>query len=580
MLDKMPYIIDNLHFIKPIWFWAFLPLSLIVILVLIANREDNKWKKLIAPHLRDHLFIKGSKQAFWLPIIAFILSCSAITLALSGPTWKMKDLPGGKASAVLLIGLDLSHSMLANDISPNRLERIKLKISDLLDADPETDIGLFAYAGTPHIVVPFCSDYSIVKHHTESLHPALMPLKGSNMSLAIQLADSLLSRIEAPSTLLLITDHLNESDAQLINSFVEKGKHKVTIIPSATTSGGVMPSFYNKNRTLKNKNGSNRMATCDMEVFDRLDRHEKINTIPLTLDQSDVEHIAEQVRKEKMFTLNDEVDDEEWDNKGWLLIFPALILVLSWFRKGWSIFWMWSGLLLMTSCSPNDKHASWWYSDNYRAQHQYKEGNYEKAAATFESIPHKGMAYFKAGNYEAALEVFSYDSTAIGLFNKGVTLTQLGRLEEASDAFEKVISLQPDMTEALKNLERTQRMISERDSISSKMGNVVKLDKNKKKEEPLKEYTAKTKDEELSSDTETDELPKDGKRVTDEVATDITKAEELERPDEAQDQEMTQKAAQNIMLKKISSDPGEFLKRRFKFQRDKHYKDVKATGDI
>jgi len=580
MLDKIQYIINHLHFIYPIWFWAFIPLSLIVLFVLIANRENNKWQQLIAPHLRDRLFIKGSKSAFWLPILAFLLSCSSIILALSGPTWKMKDIPGGKASAVLLIGLDLSHSMLADDISPNRLERIKLKISDLLDANPETDIGLFAYAGTPHIVVPFCSDYSIIKHHTESLHPALMPVRGSNINLAMQLADSLLSRIEAPSTLLLITDNLTNNDAQLIESFVENSRHKVTIIPAATSSGGKMPSFINKNRSLKDKNGSDRIAKCDMHFFAQLGQHELINIIPLTLDQSDMENIAEQVRKEKLFTLNDEVDDEEWDNKGWFLIFPALLLILFWFRKGWSIFWIWSGLILITSCSPNDKHANWWYSDNYRAQYQCKEGNYEEATSTFESIPHKGMAFYKAGNYDAALEVFSHDSTATGLYNKGVTLTQLGRLEEASNAFEKVIALQPDMKEALNNLERTKRMITERDSIASKMGNVVVLYKTQKKEEPLKEFSAKNKDEELSSDTETDELPKDGKRVTDEVATDISKAEELEQPDEALNQEMTQKPAQNIMLKKISSDPGEFLKRRFKFQKDKHYKDVKAKGDI
>ncbi|WP_289054059.1 VWA domain-containing protein [Carboxylicivirga marina] len=579
MFNKFEYIIKHIHFIQPLWFWAFVPLLAILILVYISNRENKKWQKLVAPHLRPYMFVKGSKSAFWLPILDFVLCCSSIIIALAGPAWKMKDIPQGNAAASLLIGLDLSHSMLAEDISPNRLERMKLKISDLLDANPETDIGLFAYSGTPHIVVPFCNDYSIIRHHIENLHPAMMPVRGTNLQLAIELVDSLLRKYDAPSTLLLITDELSNEDATYIETFCNNSIHKVNIIPAATADGGSMPSFKNKRLTLKDKNGKERIAKPDMSVFQNTGLNNKVSITHLTLDKSDVESIAKLVRDNKSFTLKDKVDDEEWDNKGWWLILPVLLLILTWFRKGWSIFWMWMGIFLIQSCSPTDKNARWWYNNDYRAQSMMKDSLFEEAALTFESLQHKGTAYFKAQNYEAALEVFSHDSTETRYYNKAITLIQMGRLEEAQEAFNEVIALNPEMEVARQNLKRTQQMILQRDSITVPLEQVTQLDQNKKSE-PLKEFQAKTKDKELSSDTEVDELPKDGKRITDEVETQISKAEELERPDESLEEQATQKDAKNIMLKKISADPSEFLRRRFKFQKEKHYPYTKETSDI
>jgi Ca-activated chloride channel family protein len=577
MMQQLEDILFHFHFIHPHWFWGLISVVLILALVILANRENNKWQKRIAPHLRSTMFLKGSKRALWLPIAAFILACGALLIALAGPTWKMKDIPQGKASAVMLIAMDNSHSMLADDISPNRLERVKLKIQDLLDANPETDVGLFAYAGTPHIVVPFCNDYGIIKHHIESLNPRMMPVRGSNIPLAIHLADSLLKRYEAPSTLVLFTDNLSPNDANTIEQFSDNSIHQVWILPLGTEKGGQMPGF-NRQKVLKDKQGAVRLARVDQAVFNRLNNHPKINVQPLTLDKSDMEQLAQEVRRNKSFTLSDELDDEEWDNKGWWLILPALLLILSWFRKGWSLFWLWTGVLIIQSCTPDQKHADWWYNADYKAQYLMQDSAFTEAAETFESLPHKAMAYFKAGNYDAALEIYSLDSTFNGQYNKALTLVRLGRFDEARQTFEKVIELNPNDDLVKESLHELDQRIKANDSLNRQNQPLKELET--KKEEPLEERKAKGKDEELTSDTEVDELPKDGKRVTDEMETGISKAEELEKPEDAPQEEGRQEDAKNVMLKKISADPAEFLRRRFKFQHEKYYKDVKETNDI
>ena len=97
-------------------------------------------------------------------------------------------------------------------------------------------------------------------------------------------------------------------------------------------------------------------------------------------------------------------------------------------------------------------------------------------------------------------------------------------------------------------------------------------DKEEKKED-LVERQAKGKDEELTSDTEAKELPKDGERVTDEVESGMRTAEELERPPE-DFQPQAGESAQNVLLREISADPSEFLRRRFQFQFDKYHQNT------
>jgi len=569
---------QEFHFIREVWLWAFIPMLVVLVLVLASTRENTKWKALIAPHLRSHLFTKHSTIASLSPSILFMLIGAFLILSMAGPTWKKVEVPGGKASAVLLIGMDLSQSMLTPDVQPNRLERAKLKINDLLKQNPGTPVGLLAYAGTAHPVVPICTDYNLINHHVESLHPAIMPVRGSQLKYALFIADSIFNRTEAPSTLLLITDDINRDEVHQITHFLQNNHHKINILKVSTPIGGAVPGFK-QGTTLRDKSGNTIHSVPDAAVFKELDQHQRVTVYPMTLDNSDVEQIANEIRKYRDFRLDDESNDEQWQDMGWYLLIPALLLLLMWFRKGWMIHWCWIGaFVLVSSCSPDHPQASWWYSNDYQGQFLYQNNQFEAAANHYESLPHKGIAYFKAGNYEGAVSVFELDTSAAGHYNRGLALSQLGQLEEAAKAFVTALETNPNLNQATEQLKQTEQLILQRDSITQLMGDAIQLKESENKT-PLKERQASGKDEELTSDTEVDELPDHGDRVTDEVETDITKAEELERPEEMQ-QQTPQKEAQNIMLRKISADPAEFLKRRFRFQKEKYYADVKESEEI
>ncbi|MDE1993590.1 MAG: hypothetical protein KGI75_13890, partial [Rhizobiaceae bacterium] len=125
--------IENFHFLRPWWLLALLiPLA---IAWLSARSTDirSRWKTMIAPHLLDRLVIDGKGGPHIRPswMLAGILAAAVI--AAAGPTWEREASPFVEDTAPLVIAVDLSPTMDAIDITPSRLERVKLKIRDIVD---------------------------------------------------------------------------------------------------------------------------------------------------------------------------------------------------------------------------------------------------------------------------------------------------------------------------------------------------------------------------------------------------------------------------------------------------------------
>lgn len=557
----------NFHFLRPEWLWLFVPLIIIVAVTLLGNKSKSGWQKVIAQHLRPYVISKGSKAAIMGPLILFVVFATIAIIAASGPTWKKIEIPGAKSEAILLIGLDVSLSMMVEDVSPNRLERAKFKIRDLLDANPGSRVGLFAYSGLAFPVVTPCTDYKLVTHQLESLSPGVMPVQGTQMDKALELAALIFSRSEAPGTLLLITDNVDIEQAAMLRQFADTTAHLIELMTFATLQGGKVPRSRN---TFFKENGEFVISRLDQNVLFGLQKHDKINVNSLTLDKEDVENIAAQVKKNLIFQSEDETSEEDWKEMGYSLVWIIALLFVFWFRKGWMIQWC---LLIFLFSSCTDKVQKWddlWYSQDYQAQKVMDEGDFAAASEQYASLPHKGVAYYKAGDYESAIQVFSQDTSAASMYNLGLAYAASGQNELAKDAFLLAQELDPDNQEIKNSIERNQQVIHQIDSMrSANPENAIALEEEEKKGE-LNEREARSEDEELSSDTEAKELPKDGDRITDTMETEMRTAEEMEKPPEDFTPQKGE-AAQNVLLREISADPSEFLKRRFKYQYEKYY---------
>ncbi|MFL9483692.1 vWA domain-containing protein [Chitinophagaceae bacterium LWZ2-11] len=577
MFEKLKDIITHvdwkqLHFLRPDAFYLFIPLGVIALLLIVGNKEKKKWKKLIAPALRPFMFTKSSGLSILLPILLFIIGMSCVIVGLAGPTWKKKDIPGQKIQAVVLIAIDLSKSMTAKDIEPSRLERAKFKLSDFLDADPRARAGLIAFAGTAHPVLPFTSDYKLIKHQAQSLDNRVMPVQGSNIQILITAVDSIMRQILAPSTILLMTDVIDEDDAVILTNYITGTPHKLEILLFSTPNGSPVPGH------------TNIISKQDISVISNLSQNNKVHITPITLDKSDVEGIAKNISDKLIFETDKKKDEKDWDDMGWLLILPAMLVALFWFRKGWVIQWCWLPFVLLTmnSCGLKSKNLDWWYTKDYQGQLYDNAKQYSDAADHFEDNTHKAIAYYKAGDYEAAESLFEMDSSASGQYNRGLALAKLGRYDEAVTIFEKASEMDPALAEKVKKSithAKQQKKLAEdvaQYDGKPKDKELAKKDKKKKEKKGDKDQDESTGDDKLKDETQVKKMPQDG-RKSEEGLSDIHRGKEQKFPPKNFKMDPQVSTSTKILLQQTNADPSEFLHRRFEIQKERYYKNVKPS---
>lgn len=547
-----------LHFIRPLALWLLLPLLLIAAGLAFTNRERKKWRAVVPANLRPWLFSKGSPGSLLLPLLTFFLATFLCILALAGPAWKKKQLPGEKIKATVLVAIDISQSMLATDIPPSRLDRARFKLIDFLDANPRAPVGLLAFAGSAHPVLPFTGDYSLIKQQAASLAPHIMPVPGTNYPVLLEAMDSLVK--SSPGTLFLITDVLDPGDAARISNFMQSRHRHLEILLLSTPAGAPVPGHPTV------------ISKQDPAALQLLAKDTAITITPLTLDNSDVSDIAKRIAKKLIFEKTGRRDEKEWLDEGVLFLFPALLLTLLGFRKGWVIQWCWPFLALpaLSSCGLHSPHPDWWYSKDYQGQQLADAGRYADAARHFDDDEHKAVAFYKAGNYEAAADLFALVGNADANFNRSLALTKLGRYAEALQALDSAVAHNPSMGSKAAQLRLT---IEKQDSLgvlrkdSLSLGAVKKRPPASKKDSsPLKERRPETDDEKLSSDTRVKKLPTNGNRVTDEVQSNIHGAKETKTPPKDFNQQKPAQEPDQVILRQSAADPAEFLHRRFELQ--------------
>ena len=112
----------------------------------------------------------------WLFLIGFVF----VIIALARPQWGEIHKEVFKRSREVIIAMDLSKSMLAEDIKPNRLERAKLVVESLLDNLQGESVGLIVFAGTAFLQSPMSPDYQILRGFLRDLNPNFIPQGGTN----------------------------------------------------------------------------------------------------------------------------------------------------------------------------------------------------------------------------------------------------------------------------------------------------------------------------------------------------------------------------------------------------------------
>lgn len=547
---------EQFHFLRPVYLWVLIPVGIILILNLITNRNHIRWQHVIAPHLRKFVIQKGSEGLKkWMQTIT-LLTLAIAVLGMAGPTWKEIEIPGKTLETPVVVALDLSQSMMATDIQPNRLERAKFKLSDFIDANPKARIALLGYAGSAHTIVPLTNDYKIIKSHMSTLSPNVMPFQGSNLQAALNLTDTIVNITNAPSSLILFFDDFNENTFNALQSYATSRSIKIEILPFNTITGADIPNYYGKG--FLKEQGKNIRSSLNSNILDKLDAIENIHVHSLTLDNSDMEALAKKIADNIEFKEQDEEKEDDWEDHGLVLIIPYLFIVLISFRKGWILYSV-VFMLTFSSCSTNSSFKDLWNTKDYQGQKLLDKKEYSLAGDTFEDPLQKGVAYYKAENYDAAIAAFGKDTTAMGAYNLGVSYFAKGDYAAAEMAFGNAVELDPEMNNAKSNLQISQHL-------SGGENEVKKEDAEEATEKRTAQNEQNTSPEDLSGGgQEATKKQKEKERLEETVNTDIRKGKELDEvPDnfEAGKRDPSQK----VLMRKVDDDPSLFLKRKFKHQ--------------
>lgn len=157
--------------------------------------------------------VKRARWKFWLLVLAVV----AIVLALARPQFGSKLKEVEREGVEIMVAIDVSNSMLANDFEPSRLERTKYAVGRVIEGLSEDKIGIIVFAGDAYVQLPITADYLTAKNFVQQISPSQVTKQGTAIGTAIDMAiGSFSSQSGSSRVLVLVTDGENHEDDALV----------------------------------------------------------------------------------------------------------------------------------------------------------------------------------------------------------------------------------------------------------------------------------------------------------------------------------------------------------------------------
>ena len=229
-----------------IWLFALVPVLIILYILL------KRWKRAAIQKFGDPILVRRlfPEVSLSRPGIKFFLMLFAVIFLIAGicgPLIGSRLEEVKRKGADIIIALDVSNSMLAEDIKPNRLERSKQALSRLIDRLEGDRIGIIVFGGEAYVQLPLTTDYSAAKMFIGSISTEMVPTQGTAIGAAINLArESFTDTTRKHSALVVITDGENHEDdaIEAAKGAAESGI-KVFTIGMGSPDGAPIPVYNN-----------------------------------------------------------------------------------------------------------------------------------------------------------------------------------------------------------------------------------------------------------------------------------------------------------------------------------------------
>ncbi|MGI8821299.1 MAG: vWA domain-containing protein [Chthoniobacterales bacterium] len=492
---------NALTFGAPQWFWAMLALPLLALLFVRGERgAAARLGQFVAPRLLPQLgaAVNRSRRAVRFGVVLAGIAL-AIT-ALAQPRWGYTYEEVKRKGLDLLVAVDTSRSMLANDVPPNRLQRVKLAVQDLLTELRGDRIGLIAFAGRAFLQAPLTIDYDAAAEALNDLDTETIPEGGTNISEAIDLATRTFGKSAMGNRALIIfTDgeDLSGDSLKVAKAAADAGV-RIFTVGVGTPEGSLIPLPGQGGGTAFVKDSNGQVVKSKLDEKRLREIAEATGGIFLPLGQGPAtmrQLYADGLSKLQASDIDARVSRQPIERYQWPLGAAILFLASSLLisergrvrrvspagRKTAPL--AAAAFLLMTICAQAVTPGL----EAYRSE-QYDKA-YQEFQETLQAHPNTaaedklhfdaGAAAYKMKDYNKALQSFSQALLSPDLqlqsrshYNLGNTLYQRGEAQKAKDAklqdwtnalqhYEQTLKAEPENREAQENRDFVQNKIDE-----------------------------------------------------------------------------------------------------------------------
>ena len=357
--------------------------------------------------------------------------------------------------------MDMSISMRATDVKPDRLTRARYKAIDLIDQLNEGETGLVAYAGDAFTTSPLSKDNANLVNMIPSLSPEIMPVSGDDPYSGIRLAQTLLKSVGyQQGEIFWFTDGIEAAQVRTAE-LIGNNDYEVSVLAVGSSRGA--PIQLASGELYKDSGGNIVVLKLAARHLRAAANKGRGKFTLLRNDNSDIESVMSIGENPLEVETSPEADDQQgdqWQDMGAYLTLMVLPFVLYAFRRGVVPI---LAIGLFTTLLTNPVHADWW-QDLWKTKNQQAASllaqDYAVASERFQD-PLWRISLYRAGNFEQAAEIFSALDSPAAKYNLGNAELKQGNLAQAISAYESVLAQDPEHHDALANKTLAERLLEQ-----------------------------------------------------------------------------------------------------------------------
>lgn len=439
-------------FLSPWWLAGLIPAVVLLVLLYRHGWRYSAWEQLLPHALRVWLLQRHAGNGHRLRFTALGIAWILAILALAGPALETSAELKRVDDRALVIVVDLSHNMLANDLPPNRLEQARFKIRTLIQNHADSQLSLIVYAGSAHRVTPLSNDHATLINLLNALDPNIMPVAGQAVGNALTLARQVVEqRPRNSSHVILLTSGLEADGQQQLAEQAAVLGSQLSILGVGTRSGAPVPLA--EGGFLRDKEGRILLPRLNSQELMTLARQHGAGYHDITAGDRDLNYLLQPLPSST--TSSDSERRSLTDHGHWLVLLLLPIAALG-ARRGWL------GMLFAVALLPGEAEAevfNWadlWQRADQQAVELLHNQQPAEAAKRFRDPDWVAWALYLAEDYQQAAASWAALAQADPEepehhFNRGTALAMDGDYPGALQAYEHALTLAPEHRAARHN---------------------------------------------------------------------------------------------------------------------------------